>query len=66
MESVEFHVGDRVSHPQFGDGLVLDAKGRGEEATLLVSFADQGQRKLKVRLARLTLIERGAQPGSDR
>jgi DNA helicase-2/ATP-dependent DNA helicase PcrA len=66
MESVEFHVGDRVNHPQFGDGLVLEAWGRGEEATLLVSFADQGHRKLKVRLAKLTLIERGAQPGSHR
>jgi DNA helicase-2/ATP-dependent DNA helicase PcrA len=66
MESVEFHVGDRVSHPQFGDGLVLESRGRGEDETLVVSFSDQGQRKLKVRLARLTLIERGTRPGSDR
>lgn len=66
MEAVEFHVGDRVSHPQFGDGLVLETKGRGDDATLLVSFADQVQRKLKVRLARLTLVERGGTAGPGR
>lgn len=66
MEATEFRVGDRVSHPQFGDGLVLEAWGRGEDATLIVSFADHVQRKLKVRLARLTLVERGASPGRGR
>jgi len=58
MDSNEFHVGDRVNHPQFGEGLVLDTRGRGEDTTLTVSFADRTQRKLKVRLARLTLVAR--------
>jgi DNA helicase-2/ATP-dependent DNA helicase PcrA len=58
MESTEFHVGDRVMHPQFGEGLVLDAKGKGEDVTLVVSFSGHGQRKLLVRLARLTLVQR--------
>jgi PcrA/UvrD tudor domain len=66
MEATEFHVGDRVSHPRFGDGLVLEARGRGEDATLLISFADQVRRKLKVRLAGLALVERGASPGPGR
>ena len=63
MESSEFHVGDRVQHPSFGEGLVLDVKGKGESATLLVSFANHGQRKLLVRLARLTLVQRAAPIG---
>lgn len=66
MEATEFHVGDRVNHPQFGEGLVLDARGRGEEITLLVSFADQVQRKLRVAFARLTLVERAVPPGAGR
>ena len=66
MESNEFHVGDRVSHPQFGEGLVLEARGRGEDATLLVSFPDHSQRKLKVRLARLTLVARNEPIGGSR
>lgn len=66
MESTEFHVGDRVSHPQFGEGLVLETHGRGEEATVRVSFADQSQRKLKVRFARLTLVARNEPIGGGR
>lgn len=63
MESTEFHVGDRVAHPQFGEGLVLEAKGKAENATLVVSFANQGQRKLLVRFARLTLVHRATPIG---
>jgi hypothetical protein len=66
MDATEFHVGDRVNHPQFGEGLVLETRGRGEDTTLLVSFADHVQRKLRARLARLTLLERGAPPGPGR
>lgn len=66
MEATEFHVGDRVNHPQFGEGLVLETSGRGDDTTLLVSFADKVQRKLRVRLARLLLIERGVPPGAGR
>lgn len=66
MESSEFHVGDRVSHPQFGEGLVLEVRGRGEDALLLVSFSDRSQRKLKVRLARLTLVARSQPIGEGR
>ncbi len=63
MESTEFHVGDRVTHPQFGEGLVLEVKGKGENTTLVASFTNQGQRRLLVRLARLTLVHRAAPIG---
>ena len=66
MESTEFHVGDRVNHPQFGEGLVLEMRGRGEETTLTVSFSDQSQRRLKLRLARLTLVARNEPIGGGR
>ena len=66
MGAIEFHVGDRVHHPQFGDGLVLEAHGKGDDATLLVSFAGQSRRKLKVRLARLTLVARNPPIGRGR
>ena len=62
MTEREFQVGDRVGHPQFGEGLVLEARGRGAEASLLVSFKDKSQRRLVVRFAKLTLV---AAPGSQ-
>lgn len=52
----DFQVGDRVQHPEFGDGLVLEARGSGEQASLLVSFDDKMKRKLLVRFAKLTLV----------
>ncbi len=61
MNQRDFQVGDRVQHPQFGEGLVLETKGRGEEASVLVSFNDKSKRRLAVRFARLTLV-RASEP----
>ena len=30
----DFQVGDRVQHPEFGDGLVLETRGSGEQASV--------------------------------
>ena len=52
----DFQVGDKVQHPEFGEGLVLETRGSGDLASLLVSFDDKVKRKLVVRFARLTLL----------
>jgi DNA helicase-2/ATP-dependent DNA helicase PcrA len=57
MNERDYQVGDRVRHPEFGEGLVLETRGRGENASVLVSFKDKAQRRLVVRLAKLTLLE---------
>ena len=62
MAHRDFQVGDRVQHPDFGDGLVLEARGTGEQASVLVSFDDKMKRKLLVRLAKLTLVTPAAAP----
>ena len=56
MNQREYQVGDRVQHPEFGVGLVLEKKGEGEQASVLVSFDDKSRRKLAVRFAKLTLL----------
>ena len=56
MNQRDYQVGDRVQHPEFGVGLVLETKGQGEKASLLVSFDDKSKRKLAVRFAKLTLL----------
>jgi len=58
----DFQVGDRVQHSEFGDGLVLETKGSGEGASLLVSFDDKVKRKLAVRFAKLTLVTAAPAP----
>jgi hypothetical protein len=53
-----FKVGDRVRHPVFGDGLVLEVAPRGEDIALRVSFAKDGvQRKVLARAARVEKLE---------
>ena len=52
----DFQVGDRVQHPEFGEGMVLETQGSGDQVSLLVSFDDKMKRKLAVRFARLTLL----------
>jgi DNA helicase-2/ATP-dependent DNA helicase PcrA len=52
----DFQVGDKVQHPEFGDGLVLESRGSGDKASVLVSFDDKVKRKLAVRFAKLTLL----------
>jgi len=62
MNQRDFQVGDKVKHPDFGNGLVLETKGHGEQASVVVSFDDKSRRKLAVRFARLTLLEQPSAP----
>jgi PcrA/UvrD helicase-like protein len=54
--SDEFHVGDWVRHPEFGDGLVLEARGSGDSCSVLVSFPDNSRRRLMVKFAHLSRV----------
>jgi hypothetical protein len=55
--SDEFRVGEWVRHPEFGDGLVLEARGSGDAHSVLVSFPDNSKRRLMVKFARLSKVE---------
>jgi len=57
MNDRDFEVGDWVRHPEFGDGMILESKGGGESASVLVSFPDKSQRRLMVKFARLSRLE---------
>jgi len=57
MSDQDFEVGDWVRHPEFGDGLILESKGGGESASVLVSFPDNSRRRLMVKFARLSRLE---------
>jgi hypothetical protein len=49
-----FKVGDRVRHPVFGDGLILEVLPRGEDLALRVSFSKDGvQRKVLAKASRV-------------
>ena len=50
-------VGDWVHHTEFGDGLVLETRGKGEAASVVVSFPDNTRRRLMLKFARLTRLD---------
>lgn len=49
-------VGANVSHPKFGEGVVLNIEGQGEYARIQVNFADAGSKWLVLAYANLSLL----------
>ncbi|WP_227369307.1 DNA helicase II [Halomonas sp. M20] len=47
-------LGQRVSHPLFGEGIILNAVGQGERARVQVSFEGEGDKWLVLGFAKLT------------
>ena len=49
----EFHVGDDVLHPKFGEGRIMALSGEGERSEATVDFADEGRKHLMLAYAPL-------------
>ena len=49
----ELQVGDRVSHPKFGEGQIMQRSGAGEDTKLIVTFAEEGEKNLMAKYAKL-------------
>jgi DNA helicase-2/ATP-dependent DNA helicase PcrA len=47
-------LGQRVQHPVFGEGVILNAEGEGERARVQVSFEGEGDKWLVLGFAKLT------------
>ncbi|WP_088329344.1 DNA helicase II [Lacimicrobium sp. SS2-24] len=54
FDSTGFSLGQRVIHPKFGEGTVLNYEGSGEHARVQVNFSDVGNKWLVLTYARLT------------
>ena len=47
-------IGVRVTHPQFGEGIVVACEGHGERAKLTVDFRRAGTKKILAAFAELS------------
>ena len=56
MEVPTFTLGQRVSHGQFGEGMVVDYEGSGAHTRVQVNFESVGQKWLVLAFANLTRI----------
>ncbi|EQD30890.1 DNA-dependent helicase II, partial [mine drainage metagenome] len=52
----KFHIGQRVRHDKFGEGVVLAREGQGNEGRVQVNFRDVGMKWLALAFARLTSL----------
>ncbi|MDA8095772.1 MAG: UvrD-helicase domain-containing protein [Betaproteobacteria bacterium] len=52
--SSPWHVGQNVSHPKFGTGIIIDCEGRGQDARVQVNFGASGVKWLVLEYARLS------------
>jgi DNA helicase-2/ATP-dependent DNA helicase PcrA len=48
-----FHLGQRVCHPKFGEGVILGTEGKGASARIQVNFESVGSKWLVLAYARL-------------
>jgi DNA helicase-2/ATP-dependent DNA helicase PcrA len=53
-----FRAGQKVTHAQFGRGIVLNSIGSGHEEQVTVAFEGQGIKKLLVEMANLQTVDR--------
>ena len=53
-DEIPFAIGQNVVHAKFGEGVVIDFKGRGLDASVQVRFAKQGTKWLALQYAKLT------------
>jgi DNA helicase-2/ATP-dependent DNA helicase PcrA len=50
---IGFRIGQNVTHPKFGAGVIVDAEGDGNDARVQVNFGRQGVKWLAVSMAKL-------------
>lgn len=53
-DEIPFAIGQNVRHAKFGEGVVIDFKGRGLDASVQVRFATSGTKWLALQFAKLT------------
>lgn len=52
----QFQPGDYVKHPKFGNGQILQKIGTFDDTKLVVSFSEEGEKKLMASYAKLKKI----------
>ena len=55
--STKYRVGDRVSHNQFGEGIVLNSKLEDDDETVTIVFESVGIKRLAASLAKLEILK---------
>ena len=52
-----YRSGQRVKHPQFGEGMVIESKGGGDDELVIVAFEQTGIKRLAANIAELKVLK---------
>jgi hypothetical protein len=52
-----FQAGDKVRHPKFGEGQIIQRSGTGDHTKFVVKFVEEGEKRLLASLAKLKRIQ---------
>jgi DNA helicase-2/ATP-dependent DNA helicase PcrA len=55
-EAIGLRTGDDVSHPTFGEGVIVEVRGEGDRAEASIRFRDVGTKHLSLAWAPLTKL----------
>ncbi|MBM4466700.1 MAG: hypothetical protein FJ014_14310, partial [Chloroflexi bacterium] len=55
--TAKFETGDRVRHPLFGEGIVIESKVAGDDEEVTVAFEGKGLKRLLASFAKLEKLE---------
>jgi hypothetical protein len=55
----QFQPSDCVRHPKFGEGIILSRSGSSDDTKLVVSFAEEGEKRLLAAKANLKRVRPG-------
>ena len=56
QNTLGYAIGQRVSHPTFGEGVIQNFEGEGERAQVEIHFAKAGTKRLLLGMAKLTAL----------
>lgn len=52
-----FRAGQRVTHPRFGEGIIIECRSSGDDQEVSVAFEEAGLKRLLASFANLTMLE---------
>jgi DNA helicase II / ATP-dependent DNA helicase PcrA len=51
LDIADFHIGDRITHDQYGLGTIVDTQDKGRNSVITVDFGTDGVKRLMLRVA---------------
>jgi DNA helicase-2/ATP-dependent DNA helicase PcrA len=52
-----YRTGQRVKHPSFGEGMIIESKGSGDDETVVIAFEGAGVKRLAANMVELKVLK---------